>query len=35
VPSWFAVTMGTGILAVVIKDFPFQFPHQDDLGASP
>jgi C4-dicarboxylate transporter/malic acid transport protein len=32
VPSWFAVTMGTGILAVVIKDFPFQFPHQDDLG---
>ncbi|KAF6003420.1 hypothetical protein F1559_004632 [Cyanidiococcus yangmingshanensis] len=32
VPSWFAVTMGTGILAVVIYDFPFPFSHQSDLG---
>ncbi|KAK4526700.1 hypothetical protein GAYE_SCF26G4616 [Galdieria yellowstonensis] len=30
-PSWFAVTMGTGILAVDLQDFPFPFHHLFDL----
>ncbi|GJQ10934.1 hypothetical protein GpartN1_g2725.t1 [Galdieria partita] len=31
VPSWFTATMGTGILAVLLHDFPFPFTHLFDL----